>query len=483
MIRSLAIALGLATALATQAPLEAQVPAAAKTLLKMKETRGATFSMLARDLTTGRVVAAYDTLRQVTPASVLKLVTTATALELLGPDYRFGTTIEHDGTILPDGTLDGNLFIHGGGDPSLGSGHIEPTGFLEEWLAAIQKAGIRRIKGAVIADERFFDEEGISPKWLNEDMGSYYGAGCYGISAFDNLYRLTLKSYGAGTRPDIISTEPDMPDLRFHNYLTTQERPSDSTLILGAPFAAERFLYGAVPANRQRVVLKGDIPDPPLFLASYLTEALREQGIKTEGKPGSYRLLKEAKRWPTGKRVKLVTTWSPPLSELIRVTNFASHNLFADALIKTLGRQYPLKGQERINYFDRGVAVVRRFWEERGVDTSTLWIHDGSGLALADKVSASFLVGVLSHMAADETFVASIPKAGVSGSVRNFLKGTRLEGAARLKSGSMSRVRCYAGYVEHGGKRYAVALFVNNFALSGSQMNQQLSRILLELFK
>ena len=105
MIRLFAITLALATALAGQAPLKAQVPAAAKTLLKMKETRGATFSMLVRDLSTGRVVAAYDTLRQVTPASVLKLVTTATALELLGPDYRFGTTIEHDGTILPDGTL------------------------------------------------------------------------------------------------------------------------------------------------------------------------------------------------------------------------------------------------------------------------------------------------------------------------------------------------------------------------------------------
>ena len=221
MIRLFAIALTLATALVAQAPLKAQVPAAAKTLLKMKETRGATFSMLVRDLSTGRVVAAYDTLRQVTPASVLKLVTTATALELLGPDYRFGTTIEHDGTILPDGTLDGNLFIRGGGDPSLGSGHIEPTGFLEEWLAAIKKAGIRRIKGSVIADERFFDEEGISPKWLYEDMGSYYGAGCYGISAFDNLYRLKLKSYGVGTRPDILSTDPEIPGLRFHNHLTS----------------------------------------------------------------------------------------------------------------------------------------------------------------------------------------------------------------------------------------------------------------------
>ena len=193
--------------------------------------------------------------------------------------------------------------------------------------------------------------------------------------------------------------------------------------------------------------------------------------------------MKEEKHWPTDKRVELVTTWSPPLSELIRVTNFASHNLFADALLKTLGRQYPLKEGERISYFSRGVEIVRRYWKERGVDTSTLWIHDGSGLAMADKISAAFLIGVLERMADNDVFVASIPKAGISGSVRNFLKKTKLEGVARLKSGSMSRVRCYAGYVDYGKKRYAVALFVNNHALTSSQINQRIERILLETFK
>ena len=152
-------------------------------------------------------------------------------------------------------------------------------------------------------------------------------------------------------------------------------------------------------------------------------------------------------------------------------------------MLKTLGRQYPLKEGERISYFSRGVEIVRRYWKERGVDTSTLWIHDGSGLAMADKISAAFLIGVLERMADNDVFVASIPKAGISGSVRNFLKKTKLEGIARLKSGSMSRVRCYAGYVDYGKKRYAVALFVNNHALTSSQINQRIERILLETFK
>lgn len=483
MRRPFLLLLALLALLATRA----QTPAAVDRLLAQPEMRGATFALLVRDLRTGRAVAAYDTLRQVTPASVLKLLTTATALELLGEDYRFETALEYDGEIQADGTLAGNLYIRGGGDPSLGSEHIADPDFLTPWLAAIRQAGIRRIEGAVIADERFFDSEGISPKWLHEDMGSYYGAGSYGLSAYDNLYRLTLRSYAAGTRPDILQTRPAQAGLRFHNHLVAQNRASDSTLILGAPFAADRYLYGVVPANRRQVTLKGDIPDPALFLATHLTEALQAHDIPVGGQPSCYRLLKEAKRWPTAPRTLLTTTYSPPLAELARITNHASHNLFADALLKTLGRRYPLRPAERINAFDRGVSIIRQYWETRSLDLSTLWMNDGSGLAPTDKVSASFLVDLLAYMAspsakAGEAFQRSLPVAGESGSVRNFLKGTRLEGKAHLKSGSMSRTRAYAGYVDYGGHRYAVALFANQHGFTGARVNQALARLLLALF-
>lgn len=449
--------------------------------------RGASFSILVRDLRSGETCFAYDTLRQLTPASVMKTVTTATALELLGEDYRFATSLSYDGS-LDDGVLRGNLYIEGGGDPSLGSSHLlsERARFMEDWIAALRKAGIRSVEGAVVSDESLFDTEGISPKWVREDLGNYYGAGSYGISVFDNLYRLILRTGATGSRPKLLGTEPEIPGIRFHDYLTVGAVASDSSYIWGAPFASDRYLYGVVPANRERYVLKGDIPDPALFLAGYLTSGLEKAGIRVSGQPTCHRLLKEAGRWKPGKRTTIVTTYSPPLRELVRITNHASHNLFADALMKTIGLRYHPRKGEVISSFDRGIRVLRAYWEKRGLDLSSVWMYDGSGLAAMNKLSTAFVVDLLSYMkngSSNRTaFSTSLPKVGVAGSVRNFLKGSALQGKASLKSGSMSRVKGYAGYVETGGHSYAVALFVNNYACDGREMTRLIERLLLGLF-
>ena len=144
--------------------------------------------MIVKEVNSGETVFAYDTIRQLTPASVMKTVTTATALEILGEDYRFPTALEYDGSI-ENGLLKGNLYIKGSGDPSLGSAHFAPDHkrFLQEWISALKKVGIHKIQGAVIADESIFDTEGTSLKWVGEDMGSYYGAGSYGLCVLDNI--------------------------------------------------------------------------------------------------------------------------------------------------------------------------------------------------------------------------------------------------------------------------------------------------------
>ena len=175
----------------------AQTPAPVKWLLQAPYMRGASFSLVVKDVQEGRTVYSYDTDRLQSPASVLKTVATATALEILGEDYRYPTTLEYDG-ILENGTLEGNLYIKGSGDPSLGSSHFAPgqNKFLSTWIAALQKAGIKHITGSVISDESIFDTEGVSIKWLREDMGNYYAPGSYGISIFDNMYKLSLQTHG-----------------------------------------------------------------------------------------------------------------------------------------------------------------------------------------------------------------------------------------------------------------------------------------------
>lgn len=465
----------------------AQTPAPVKWLLQAPYMRGASFSLVVKDVQEGRTVYSYDTDRLQSPASVLKTVATATALEILGEDYRYPTTLEYDG-ILENGTLEGNLYIKGSGDPSLGSSHFAPgqNKFLSTWIAALQKAGIKHITGSVISDESIFDTEGVSIKWLREDMGNYYAPGSYGISIFDNMYKLSLQTGAAGTRPVLKGTEPDIPFIRFKNYLKAAPVSSDSAYIIGAPLDDVRYLYGVLPANREAYVLKGDIPDPALYLARYLTDQLQQKGIRVDGSPSCYRIEVEENRWKKGERKEIVTTYSPTLREIASVCNHVSHNLYADALVKTVGLQYKPRRNEMISSFGRGVQVVKEYWEKKGLDVFPLRMNEGSGLAPADKVSAGFMGELLVYMATEsavsDAFIASLPQAGIEGSVRNFLKGSKLQGKARLKSGGITGVRSYAGYITKDGKTYAVAVFSNNYSCSMSRMTGALEKLLLQLF-
>ena len=465
----------------------AQTPAPVKRLLQAPYIRGASFSMVVKDVQEGRTVYSYDTDRLQSPASVLKTVATATALEILGEDYRYPTTLEYDG-ILENGTLEGNLYIKGSGDPSLGSSHFAPgqNKFLSTWIAALQKAGIKHITGSVISDESIFDTEGVSIKWLREDMGNYYAPGSYGISIFDNMYKLSLQTGAAGTRPVLKGTEPDIPFIRFKNYLKAAPVSSDSAYIIGAPLDDVRYLYGVLPANREAYVLKGDIPDPALYLARYLTDQLQQKGIRVDGSPSCYRIEVEENRWKKGERKEIVTTYSPTLREIASICNHVSHNLYADALVKTVGLQYKPRRNEMISSFGRGVQVVKEYWEKKGLDVFPLRMNDGSGLAPADKVSAGFMGELLVYMATEsavsDAFIASLPQAGIEGSVRNFLKGSKLQGKAHLKSGGITGVRSYAGYITKDGKTYAVAVFSNNYSCPMSRMTRALEKLLLQLF-
>lgn len=465
----------------------AQTPAPVKWLLQAPYMRGASFSLVVKDVQEGRTVYSYDTDRLQSPASVLKTVATATALEILGEDYRYPTTLEYDG-ILENGTLEGNLYIKGSGDPSLGSSHFAPgqNKFLSTWIAALQKAGIKHITGSIISDESIFDTEGVSIKWLREDMGNYYAPGSYGISIFDNMYKLSLQTGAAGTRPVLKGTEPDIPFIRFKNYLKAAPVSSDSAYIIGAPLDDVRYLYGVLPANREAYVLKGDIPDPALYLARYLTDQLQQKGIRVDGSPSCYRIEVEENRWKKGERKEIVTTYSPTLREIASICNHVSHNLYADALVKTVGLQYKPRRNEMISSFGRGVQVVKEYWEKKGLDVFPLRMNDGSGLAPADKVSAGFMGELLVYMATEsavsDAFIASLPQAGIEGSVRNFLKGSKLQGKAHLKSGGITGVRSYAGYITKDGKTYAVAVFSNNYSCPMSRMTRALEKLLLQLF-
>ena len=462
-----------------------QQPAVVQEFMAHPDMRFASFGCLVEEIGTGTTLCEYNADLQVTPASVLKLVTTATALELLGESYRFPTTVLYDG-VLQDSILQGNIYIKGHGDPTLGSAHFAPESkaFLAQWVEAIRAKGIKEIAGAVIADESLFDTEGAAMKWLREDLGSYYGAGSYALNIFDNAYALFLQTGAPGTRPRILRTSPAQK-IHFHNYLQTAVVGSDSSYIVGMPLVEDRFLYGVVPAHRERYRLRGDIPNPPLFLARLLQAELERRGIPVRGEASCHQLLQQEGKWKVSPRTELITTYSPTLAQIVEKTNHVSHNLYADALLKTLGLQYKKRKGEVRSSFGRGIAVVRAYWSAKGLDVSPLFMVDGSGLSPSNRVNAHFLADLLSYMASSPrhaAFLRSLPEAGKEGSVRNFLRAKEWTGDVWLKSGSMGRVRCYAGYVRQGGRLYSVVLLANNYEGSSGALNRRLERLLRGLF-
>ena len=340
-------------------------------------------SVLVQNLTTGEVIDSYRADHVVPPASVMKLLTTGAALETLGPGFRFPTILEYSGAI-ENGVLQGDLYIRGGCDPSLGwKGR---TGFLDRWVKAIQGAGIKRIEGAVIADMTMLDGEAQNPGWLCEDAGNYYAPGIFALNYYGNTMNIVLQSGEPGSTAKVVKTEPAVEDVYFINHVRCDKISYDGAFVSGLPYSRERYLTGAVPSNLGTFGVKGDLPNPGLLLARHLTAKLREAGIRVKRDANylaDYNPLTPA-------RNELYIHYSEPLSEIIKETNINSNNLYAEAIFRYLGTRYTLPGS-----IHNSQDLLRDYWRCRGVAIQNAIIKDGCGLAPQDAVSAKTFVQLL----------------------------------------------------------------------------------------
>jgi D-alanyl-D-alanine carboxypeptidase/D-alanyl-D-alanine-endopeptidase (penicillin-binding protein 4) len=446
----------------------AQIPPALKTFIQKENLRHAAIGFKAVDMSSGKLVADYNSSISLTPASCMKIVTTATALDVLGAGFCFETPLFYDG-FVKDSTLEGNLYVLGTGDPTLGSEYFEGDreAFLDEWLAGIRASAIRNVSGDLIVLDQLFGYEGISKKWLWEDIGNYYAPGIYGISVFDNMYSLSIQTYSVGEQPVIVSMTPEIEGISFTNDITVKEATDYESGVFGLPFSYERRLYGTMPPNRTAFVVKGDIPDPGLFLAKYLKAYLQQNGVNIQGVATTFRLNRQSHE----NKVILAKVQSPALAAVTRVVNIKSNNHFSEHLFRTL----QLKAVD-----------IPAYWLEKGLDSSALFMHDGSGVAPANAVSTAFLVDLLLYMdkqeSRDGAFFHSLPVAGQEGTVSSFLKNTSLQGKAHIKSGSMTDVQSYSGYVEKGNKRYAFSLIINRFTGKRADLRKDIEQLLTNLF-
>ncbi len=431
------------------------------------------------DPKTGKVITEYSSEKSLMPASGMKVVTTISALNLLGEKYRYKTAIEYDGIIGKDSILTGNLYIRGSGDPTLGNNRLDSTlrydSLTAQWALQIKGFGINKINGNIIADASVFEDYATPGSWNWDDIGQYYGAGSYGINVYENEYTLFYSSNAKACQIDSIF--PKIEGLTVWNDVIVSGS-SDNAFIYGAPDNYYRYVVGAIPPNRKAYTVDGSMPDPPLFLAMELKAALIKSGVDVKKQATTVYAMKREKIPVNDTRKLLFQYSSPPLSEIVYHTNQKSVNLYAETLLKTTGKVISNDGSR-----EAGLKCVNNYWTGKGMDMSGFIMEDGSGLSRLNVITPKQICFILNYelkQSGFSTFKNSLPISGKTGTLRSITVNTTAEGKIFAKSGSMSKVRSYSGYVTtKNGDLLPFSILVNNYTCSNAEMKSKLEKLMV----
>jgi D-alanyl-D-alanine carboxypeptidase/D-alanyl-D-alanine-endopeptidase (penicillin-binding protein 4) len=458
---------------------QGKIQPALEVFISDTELKNASVSITVMEIETGSTIASYNSERSLIPASSLKTVTTATALSVLGVDYRYKTELQYTGSIDEVGTLHGDLYIKGYGDPTLGTEWLDqaddmPT-VLAKFTAAVQAAGIKKIDGHVIGDGSFFPSSPVASTWQWEDMGNYYGAGAFGLNLHENWYWLDFQQNAQlDSTPQVKSVRPEVPVVFIENLVTSAPRGTgDNAYIYGAPFRHHVTIRGTIPVGSGTFTIKGSVPDAVLFTAHQVTERLKNAGIEITGLPRSiFTPTNEAER-------KIFYTHnSPELRDIVWEANHESVNLYCEVMLKTLG--LTLKNNSD---YDVAVDAVKEYWEAKGLRTDGMRLRDGSGLSSRTNVTSRQMAGILRLIAKDDTifpvFYESL-STGAEGTLKGMFKGTKAFTNIRAKSGSMTGVRSYTGYAKAAnGKLLSFSIIANNFTCKSSLMRKKMEKLMI----
>lgn len=443
-----------------------------------KSLKTASYSIYAVDAKTGEIIC-ETAQKSLSTASVMKLVTTAVALEILGPDYTFSTSLAYSGYIDPqNGTLDGNLILIGGGDPAFYSSFFEDhyKDCFEQWIKQLKNSGIKKINGNLLIDLSSMDRTSIPGGWVWEDIGNYYGAGVSALSFGDNLYDIHFSSPKTeGKEVTIKTTNPVIEGLMLENRVRSSAIPGDHTIVYGAPGSTHQYIEGTIPTGQSDFVVKAAMPAPPLVAGQTFLKKIKENGILLSG--GIVRLPAA----DNTERTLLCTKLSPPLKDLIVPLNKESLNLFAEHLLREIGRKS--SGEPSIS---KGIEAYHQFYTDQGINSAGFFPVDGSGLSRSNAFTSQTLVETLKYVYNSklrDNFFGSLPIAGIDGTLRNSFKGTPLEKNVKAKTGSMARVRSIAGMLETKSKKTILfAILINNFDLTSSETSKLLESILMSFY-
>jgi len=435
-------------------------------LLADEQTKHAIASLCVLDANTGKTLYAKNEQIGLATASTLKTITAASAFSILGKDFQYQTTLAYSGNVTNDGTLKGNLIIVGSGDPTLGSWRYQnkENAVLTQWVLAVKAAGIKKIEGTIIGDDRIFGTQTTPEGWVWQDIGNYYGAGTSGLAWRENQFDIHLKP-GSGPTDDvkIVKTVPETPYLQLINELKTgASGTGDRSYAFLPPYSNVAYLRGSWGMGISKTGISVALPDPAFDCAYRLQDTLKKLGIVTTLQPTTARLMALNNQPIPAVTQKINTISSPPLSEITYWFLKKSINLYGETLLKTIA----LKSGKTATT-SKGAETEINYWAQKGVDKTALNIIDGSGLSPGDRITTAAMANILFQVQKESWFA-------------DYYKAFPEYNGMKIKSGTINDVSAFAGYhTDSAGNKYVIVININNY--SGSGINKKLFKVLDEL--
>jgi len=407
------------------------------------------------------------------PASNQKVLVSAAALDLLGPGFRFSTQLAQRGD---------DLVVFGDGDPSTGDPVLADaagkpiTALFHDWAEALRKAGVTDVAGDLIVDDFAFDAQRLHPSWSKGDLLKWYAAPVGGLNLNDNCVDLTVVP---GKKPGGATSVRVVPGNTLVKVVNRSKTGGKGTPVVTRKGMSHEYIITG-RCSKTAPLQSVPVVDPGLFFGSACRTALAAKGIRINGETRRERLREQNGSVPEACRV--IATRETRLDEILGRMNKRSQNLFAEALLKALGRQdaTPTAGT-----WVRGGAVVGRFLSKLNADVPGCVVDDGSGLSRKNRVSPRQITDVLAYVFRSphrEIYVDSLAVAGVDGTLRKRMKD--IKGRVHAKTGYISGVRTLSGYVQgKSGRWFAFSFLFNDKkprigTRPATQMQDRICRIL-----
>ncbi len=443
-------------------PVADQLKLAIDKFEKDEQLKHGSISLYVVNAATGAPVFDRNALVGMAPASSQKVITSVTAFEILGKDYRYKTTLGYKGNVVGN-QLQGALVLTASGDPTLGSwrwlGSSEKN-ILQSAIESLQQKNIAQVSNGLLVDMQNWESQATPRGWTWEDMGNYYGAGAWALNWHENQYDLILQPGKAvGDAVKILKTTPILTGVtNFYNELTTGASNSGDQAIIYLPaYGTVGFVRGTVPAGKETFTIKGALPLPYAAFRESFLAAATAKGMRID-QPDKLVPDKNIANLPL---VSLLKIESPAFDSMNYWFLRESLNLYGEAFIKTIALQ-----QKGFAATDSGLAILRYFWSSRGIDKAALKMVDGSGLSPANRTTAHALVTVLQY-ARNKAWYPS------------FYNALPLMNGIKMKSGYISGVRSYTGYIKsRAGVEYTFAFIVNNFDGSAGSVREKMWKLL-----